>query len=70
MTKEDVQQTQSIARVRVHVERCIRRVKENKLFDKVIPLSVCGSIDQLFTVACLLVNYQNGPLVKTWATQK
>ncbi|XP_056094376.1 uncharacterized protein LOC130101481 [Rhinichthys klamathensis goyatoka] len=70
MTKEDVQQTQSIARVRVHVERCIRRVKENKLFDKVIPLSVCGSIDQLFTVACLLVNYQNGPLVKAWATQK
>ncbi|CAM4275411.1 unnamed protein product [Leuciscus chuanchicus] len=70
MAKEDVQQTQSIARVRVHVERCIRRVKENKLFDKVIPLSVCGSIDQLFTVACLLVNYQNGPLVKAWATQK
>lgn len=70
MTKENVQRTQAIARLRVHVERCIRRVKENKLFEKVIPLSMCGSIDQLFSVACLLVNYQNGPLVKAWAAQK
>lgn len=37
-------------RLRVHVERCILRVKKNKLFDKVIPLSVCGSIDQLLSV--------------------
>ncbi|CAM4691323.1 unnamed protein product [Leuciscus chuanchicus] len=70
MSKQDVEQTQSIARLRVHVERCIWRIKENKLFDKVIPLSVCGSIDQLFSVACFLVNYQNGPLVKAWATQQ
>uniref|UniRef100_A0A8C5CIY1 THAP-type domain-containing protein n=1 Tax=Gadus morhua TaxID=8049 RepID=A0A8C5CIY1_GADMO len=36
MSREDVRQTQSIARLRVHVERCIRRIKENKLFDKEI----------------------------------
>ena len=70
MSREDVIQTQSIARLRVHVERCIRRVKENKLFDKDIPLSTCGNIDELFSVACFLVNYQNGPLVKAWATQQ
>uniref|UniRef100_A0A8D0CTF1 THAP-type domain-containing protein n=1 Tax=Sander lucioperca TaxID=283035 RepID=A0A8D0CTF1_SANLU len=70
MAKEDVQRTQSIARLRVHAERFIRRVKENKLFEKVIPLSISGSIDQLFSVACLLVNYQYGPLVKAWATQQ
>ncbi|ROI15338.1 Antigen WC1.1 [Anabarilius grahami] len=63
MSREDVRQTQSIARLRVHVERCIRRVKENKLFDRDIPLSVCGSIEELFNVACFLVNYQYGPLV-------
>ncbi|KAK0134860.1 THAP domain-containing protein 2 [Merluccius polli] len=68
MSRENVRQTQSIARLRVHVERCIRRVKENKLFDTEIPLSVCGNIEQLFSVACFLVNYQNGPLVKAWAT--
>ena len=66
MPEVDVLQTQSIARLRVHVERMIRRVKENKLFDSVIPLSITGSINQIFTVACLLSNYQNGPLVKRW----
>lgn len=66
MPEVDVLTTQSIARLRVHVERMIRRVKENKLFDTTIPLSISGSINQLFTVACLLSNYQNGPLVKKW----
>ena len=66
MSEVDILKTQSIARLRVHVERLIRRVKENKLFDTVIPLSICGNINQLFTVACLLSNYQYGPLVKKW----
>ena len=70
MSPEDVLQTQSIARLRVHVERCIRRVKENKLLDRDIPLSICRNMDQLFSVACFLVNYQNGPLVKAWATHR
>ena len=70
MSRESVRQTQSIACLRVHVERCIRRVKENKLFDKDIPLSICGNIDELFSVAHFLVNYQNGLLLKAWATQQ
>ncbi len=69
MSEEDVLKTQSIARLRVHVERIIRRVKENKLFDTTILLSIAGSINQLFTVACLLSNYQNGPLVKKWRSE-
>ncbi|XP_046874028.1 uncharacterized protein LOC124466285 [Hypomesus transpacificus] len=67
MLAECVLQTQKIARLRVHVERVIRRVKENKLFDSVIPLSIAGSINEMYTVACLLVNYQNKPLVRAWA---
>ncbi|KAK6490659.1 hypothetical protein HHUSO_G5260, partial [Huso huso] len=70
MPEQQVRETQSIARLRVHVERLIRRVKENKLFDTIIPLSIAGSINQLFSVACLLVNYQCGPLVKAWAKGK
>lgn len=68
MSADEVRKTQSIARLRVHVEGIIRRVKQHKLFDAVIPLSITRSINQLYTVACLLVNYQNGPLVKAWAT--
>ncbi|XP_076842458.1 uncharacterized protein LOC143487035 [Brachyhypopomus gauderio] len=67
MPAYDVKHTQSVARLRVHVERCIRQVKEHKLFDTVIPMSISGSINKLFTVSCLLVNYQNGPLVKAWS---
>ena len=65
MSQEDGRHTQSTARLRAHVERCIRRVKENILLDKDIPLSICGNIDELFSVACFLVNYQNRPLVTT-----
>ncbi|KAL0968754.1 hypothetical protein UPYG_G00271260 [Umbra pygmaea] len=57
--------TQEIARLRIHVERVNRRIKENQLFHTVIPLSIAGSINQVFTVASLLYNYQNKPLVKS-----
>lgn len=62
-------QTTFIRRLRVHVERCIRRVKENKLFDKDVPLCVRGSVEELFSVACYLVNYQNRPLHETDAAR-
>nr|XP_004551688.1 uncharacterized protein LOC101480193 isoform X1 [Maylandia zebra] len=60
-------QRQEIERLSAHVESVIRRVKENKLLDSVIPLSISGSIKEIFTVACLLINYQNKPLVKARA---
>lgn len=66
MPAHQVKETQAIARLRVHVERVIRRIKQNKLFDGVITLSHSANINQLFTVACLSSNYQNKALVKTW----
>lgn len=51
MSADEVRKTQSIARLRVHVEGIIRRVKQHKLFDAVIPLSITRSINQLYTVA-------------------
>lgn len=50
--------TPSVARLRAHVQRCLARVKENQLFSKAAPLRVCGSVEELFSVACYLVNYQ------------
>ncbi|XP_010778120.1 uncharacterized protein [Notothenia coriiceps] len=66
MPAYQVTETQAIARLRVHVERVIRRIKENKLFDGVILLSHAYNINQLFAVACMLSNYQNKAPVKTW----
>ncbi|XP_038133840.1 uncharacterized protein LOC119778593 isoform X2 [Cyprinodon tularosa] len=66
MPAYQVKETQAIARLRVHVERVIRRIKENKLFDGTITLSHAYNINELWAVACLLSNYQNKALVKKW----
>ena len=55
--ENEVTETQNIARVRIHV----RHIKENNLFDKVIPPNLTGTINQLWTVSSLLTNFR-GPL--------
>ena len=45
------------ARVRIHIERAINPAKNFTIFDKVIPLSLAGSINQIWTVCCLLTNF-------------
>ena len=69
MPATDVNKTKEIAHLRVHVERIIGRIKLCKLFQSEIPVSLMGSINALWTVACLLSNYQYGPLVKAWAQE-
>ncbi|KAG1668937.1 Translation initiation factor eIF-2B subunit gamma [Nymphon striatum] len=54
---DEVSMTQSIARLRVHVERAIRRVKCYHIFDRPIPLTLAGSINQIWSVCCLLTNF-------------
>lgn len=61
-SKEELLHSKKIHNVRVHVERAIRRVKEFHFFDQVVPLTVIGSINQIWTVACLITNFQ-GPLL-------
>ncbi|XP_028411611.1 uncharacterized protein LOC114534369 [Dendronephthya gigantea] len=56
LTKGEVKESQSIASVRIHVERAIQRVKKFKQIRNEIPLVLHGSINQIWTVACLLCN--------------
>ncbi|XP_052224934.1 uncharacterized protein LOC127840563 [Dreissena polymorpha] len=60
-TKEEVEETQEIARVRIHVERAIRRIKEYHIFDAPLPTALAGSALQIWTVRCLLTLFR-GPL--------
>ena len=60
-SKGELQASKKLHNLRVHVELAIRRVNEFHYFDKVIPLMVAGSINQIWTVACLITNFQ-GPL--------
>ncbi|XP_078585178.1 uncharacterized protein LOC144867211 [Branchiostoma floridae x Branchiostoma japonicum] len=57
----EVSQTHEIARLRIHVERAIRRVKEYHIFDGVVPLSLAPSINQIWTTCSILTNFR-GPL--------
>ena len=60
-SSNEVSQTHEIARLRIHVECAIRRIKEYHTFDKVLPLSQSGSSTQLWPVCVLLTNFK-GPL--------
>ena len=55
----DVLKTQTIARHRIHVERAIGKVRRFRIFHSVIPVSMFGSVNQIWTVACLRSNFQN-----------
>ena len=60
---QEINKNEEIASLRIHVERYIRRVKENHLFDCALPLTLAGSANQIWTVACILANFR-GPLIK------
>ena len=61
-SSKKVKETKTIAKLRIHVERVIRRINEYHIYDTPIPLSLFGTVNQLWTVTCLLVNFQ-GPLI-------
>ena len=57
----EVVETQQIASLHIHVERAIHHVKEYDILAGV-PASLAGSANQIWTVYCLLTNFQN-PLI-------
>ena len=57
--EDDVVKTQTIARHRIHVARAICKVRRFRIFHSFIPVSMFGCINQIWTVACLLSNFQN-----------
>ena len=63
LRKEEVFETQRIARVSIHVERAIRRVKGWHIFDQEIPLTLYSSIKQMWSICCMLVNFQHPTLI-------
>ena len=68
LSQEEVTESQTIAAVQVYVERAIQRIKYFQQIRNEIPLIMHGSINQIWTVLCLLCNFMP-PLIKqktTW----
>ena len=63
LSQEEVTESQTIAAVRIHVERAIQRIKYFRQIRNELPLTMHGSINQIWTVSCLLCNFMS-PLMK------
>lgn len=64
MSPEDVLKTQTIASLRVHVERAINKIKNFHIWDSIIPLNLFGIVNQMWTVCAFLCNLQK-PIIST-----
>lgn len=62
MSAEDVVRTQQIASVRIHVERAINKMKNFRIWEGVVPLSLFGVVNQMWSVCAFLCNAQD-PLI-------
>lgn len=57
--EEEVETTQCIASVRIHVERAISRIKMYKIINNVVPLSLAEVLNQIWTLCCMLLLFQS-----------
>ena len=64
MTAQDVIKTREIASVRIHVERAISKIKNFHLWDTVVPLSLFGVVNQMWSVCTFLRNIRD-PFIST-----
>ena len=62
MAASNVFTTKKIARLRVHVERAIGRVKDYRILQGCLPASMWDSISDVIYVCCMLTNF-GPPLV-------
>lgn len=62
LNAEEVLETQTIARHRIHVERAIGKIRKFHFFDRKIPVCMLGLINQIWCVCCILTNFQNSIL--------
>ena len=59
MAPTDVALTRKIAKHRIHVERAIKKIRDFKLVGRRIPISLFGSINEIWFVCCSLTLFQS-----------
>ncbi len=63
LSAEDEAKTRKIASVRVHVERAIARIKNYRILQQVIPLTLADNLDQIWGVCSYLTLFLT-PIIK------
>ncbi|KAF4514111.1 UNVERIFIED_CONTAM: hypothetical protein B566_EDAN019090, partial [Ephemera danica] len=67
--REEVSKSRQLAQVRVHVERAVRKVKEFKILEGTIPISLVPMLDRIWTICVHLSNF-TGHLIKQSTAEK
>lgn len=62
MSAEDVVRTQQIASLRIHVERAINKIKNFRIWQRVVPLILFGVVNQVWSVCAFMCNVHD-PLI-------
>ena len=55
LTVEEEAETRRIASVHIHVERAIERIKNYRILQGVIPISIHAQLDQIWFICCSLI---------------
>ena len=58
MAVEDVVKTQEIASLQIHVEPAFNKIKNFRIWDRVVPLHQMGIINQIWAVCAFCCNAQ------------
>ena len=62
MSNEDVIATQQIASIRIHIERAINLIKNYRIWEGDVSLSLIGLVNQMWSVCAFLCNARD-PLI-------
>lgn len=65
MTSDQVRRTKTVANVRIHVERVIRRIKQFRILSQVFPISMLLHANDILLICSAITNL-HGPIVKSW----
>ena len=66
--EQEIVKSQQIANERIHVEKMIQQLKCYHTFDKVIPLNMTSSLNQIISVCGILSNFKEPILNNSYTT--